>query len=162
MCANLPYYITSPVILHLLESPVSPDCITVMVQKEVADRLCAAPGSKAAGAITVCVDYYAQAKLLFPVGKESFLPAPKVDSAVIQLVRRTQPAVDVADKDAFFRLVKAAFAQRRKTALNSISNTLGTPKDVVSAALLRCGIDQNARSETLTTAQFALLLSELS
>lgn len=162
VCANLPYYITSPVIMRLLESDLPFETITVMVQKEVADRLCAAPGTKAAGAITVCVDYYAKAQQLFSVPKGAFLPSPKVDSAVIQLKKRAAPPAAVKDKAAFFRLVKAAFAQRRKTALNSISNTLGTDKAKVAAALEVCGIAPDARSETLTTAQFAALLDALS
>ncbi|MBR3551776.1 MAG: 16S rRNA (adenine(1518)-N(6)/adenine(1519)-N(6))-dimethyltransferase RsmA [Clostridia bacterium] len=161
VCANLPYYITSPVIMHLLESETPPEAITVMVQKEVADRLCAVPGTKDAGAVTVCVDYYAAAQKLFPVPKGSFYPVPKVDSAVIRLTKRPAPPVDVGDKEAFFRLVKAAFAQRRKTACNSVSNTLGIPKAAVAAALNAVGADENARSETLTTAQLAALAKAL-
>ena len=161
VCANLPYYITSPVIMHLLESEAPPEAITVMVQKEVADRLCAAPGTKDAGAITVCVDYYAEAQKLFNVPKGSFYPAPKVDSAVIQLKKRPAPTVEVADKAAFFRLVKAAFAQRRKTTCNSVSNTLGIPKAAVAAALTAIGADENVRSETLTTSQLAALAKAL-
>lgn len=161
VCANLPYYITSPVIMHLLESETPPEAITVMVQKEVADRLCAQPGTKDAGAVTVCVDYYAEAKRLFAVPKGSFYPVPKVDSAVIQLKKRAVPPVAVRDSGAFFRLVKAAFAQRRKTALNSISNTLGLSKAQVASALETCGIDQNARSETLTTDRLAALCEAL-
>ena len=161
VCANLPYYITSPVIMLLLESGLPIDAVTVMIQKEVAVRLCAKPGSRDAGAITVCVDYYAKAEKLFDVSKGSFMPSPKVDSTVIKLTLRDRPSINVDDEKKFFKLVKAAFAQRRKTALNSISSTLGIPKDEVAAALEKSGLDKNVRSETLTTQQLAELCGNL-
>lgn len=161
VCANLPYYITSPVIMLLLESGLPIDAITVMIQKEVALRLCAKPGTRDAGAITVCVDYYAQAKKLFDVSKGSFIPSPKVDSTVIKLTLRDRPPIEIADEKKFFRLVKAAFAQRRKTALNSISSTMGIEKTKVAAALESCGLDLNVRSETLTTEQLSELCDNL-
>ncbi len=161
VCANLPYYITTPILMRLLESGLPFDAITVMVQKEVAARLTARPGSKNAGAITVMVDYYAEAETLFGVPKGAFTPAPKVDSAVIRLIRRPAPPVDVTDAAAFFRLVKAAFAQRRKTAVNSVSATLGVPKESVANALTSCGLDVNVRAETLSTEDFAALFRAL-
>ena len=161
VCANLPYYITTPILMRLLESELPVDAITVMVQKEVADRLCARPGEKNAGAITVCVDYYAHAEVLFGVPKGAFLPSPKVDSAVIRLTRREKPAVETNDVKAFFRLVKAAFAQRRKTAVNSISSTLSVPKTQVAKALTDCGLSETVRAEALTSEDFAALYRAL-
>ena len=161
VCANLPYYITTPILMRLLESELPVDAITVMVQKEVADRLCARPGEKNAGAITVCVDYYAHAEVLFGVPKGAFLPSPKVDSAVIRLTRREKPAVETNDVKAFFRLVKAAFAQRRKTAVNSISATLSVPKAQVAKALTDCGLSETVRAEALTSEDFAALYRAL-
>ena len=121
VCANLPYYITSPVIMYLLESRIPIDAVTVMVQKEAAARLCAPVGSRDAGAVTVAVNYYADAKKLFDVSAGSFMPAPKVDSSVIRLDIRPDPPVEISDEKFFFRVVKAAFGQRRKTASNSLS-----------------------------------------
>lgn len=161
VCANLPYYITSPVIMMLLENNLPIDAVTVMIQKEVADRLCAKPGSRGAGAITVCVDYYAQANKLFDVGKGSFMPMPKVDSSVIRLDVRKEKEIDVGDEEKFFRFVKAAFAQKRKTALNSISSSMGLSKAEVVAALERSGLDVNVRSENLTMEELAAICREL-
>lgn len=161
VCANLPYYITTPIITHLLESRLPLRCITVMVQKEVAERLCSGCGSRSAGAVTVCVDYYAEAKKLFDVSKGSFIPAPKVDSSVIRLDLRKEPAVSVKDEKAFFRLVKAAFAQRRKTLLNSVSSSLSVSKPRLLEALERAGLDANVRAEQMSLEQFALLGEEL-
>lgn len=161
VCANLPYYITTPILMRLLESGLPFEAITVMVQKEVADRLTARPGGKNAGAITVTVDYYAKAQKLFGVSKGAFTPSPKVDSAVIRLTRRAAPPVEVNDPQAFFRLVKAAFAQRRKTAVNSVSATLGIPKPVVADALVDCGLDVNVRAEALSTEALAALYRAL-
>lgn len=161
VCANLPYYITSPVILRLLESGLPIDAITVMVQKEVADRLCAKPGSKTAGALTVMADYYAEAQLLFDVSRGSFYPAPQVDSAVIRLSVRPAPAAAPADTAAFFRLVKAAFSQKRKTLANAVSSTLHCPKQTVADALEACGLPAAVRAEALTTAQFGALFAAL-
>ena len=161
VCANLPYYITSPVLLRLLESGLAIDAITVMVQKEVAQRLCAAPGSKNAGVLTVYADYYAQAELLFSVSKGSFHPMPQVDSAVVKLTMRKQPAVAADDPQKFFRLVKAAFSQKRKTLVNAVSSTLHLPKETVAAALAQCGLPSAVRAEALTTAQFGALYRAL-
>lgn len=161
VCANLPYYITTPIITHLLESRLPLRSITVMVQKEVAERLCSGCGLRSAGAVTVCVDYYAKAKKLFDVSKGSFLPAPKVDSSVIRLDKRKDPPVQVSDEKAFFRLVRAAFAQRRKTLLNSVSSAAGISKPQLLEALEKAGLDHNVRAEQLSLEQFALLYENL-
>lgn len=161
VCANLPYYITSPVILRLLESKLPIDAVTVMVQKEVADRLCAKPGGKTAGALTVMADYYAEAEKLFDVSRGSFYPAPQVDSAVIRLTVRPALSVVADDTAAFFRLVKAAFSQKRKTLSNAVSSTLRCPKETVNDALAACGLPAAVRAEALTTAQFGALYAAL-
>lgn len=161
VCANLPYYITSPIIMMLLESRLPIKSITVMVQKEAADRLCAEIGSRDSGAVTVAVNYYAEARRLFNVSKGSFMPAPKVDSAVIRLDIRQEPPVKVSDEKKFFRLVKAAFGQRRKTALNSISSGMSLPKSEVAAAIEKTGLDINVRAEKLTMQQLADLCENL-
>lgn len=161
VCANLPYYITSPVIMRLLEERLPVTSITVMVQKEAAERLCAHPGERACGAVSAAVWYYAEPEILFQVSRGSFMPAPNVDSAVIRLrIRRTSP-VEVADEPFFFRVVRAAFAQRRKTAVNSIANTLGRSKQAVAAAFDAAGVPQNARAEALTLEDFAALAAGL-
>ncbi len=161
VCANLPYYITSPVILRLLEEGLPITSITVMVQKEAAQRLCAAPGERECGAVSVAVHYRSQPKLLFQVGRGSFLPPPKVDSAVLRLDLRQEPPVSVADEDWFFRVSRAAFAQRRKTAANSLSATLGLPKPQVEQALAAAGAPENVRAERLTLEQLAALANAL-
>lgn len=161
VCANLPYYITSPVILRLLEEGLPITSITVMVQKEAAQRLCAAPGERECGAVSVAVHYRSQPKLLFQVGRGSFLPPPKVDSAVLRLDLRQEPPVSVADEDWFFRVSRAAFAQRRKTAANSLSATLGLPKPQVEQALAAAGAAENVRAERLTLEQLAALANAL-
>lgn len=161
VCANLPYYITTPVITRFLESGLPIDSVTVMIQKEVADRLIAGCGSRGSGAITVCVDYYSEAKKLFDVSRESFMPAPKVDSSVIKLDLRKEPPVKVSDEKNFFRIVKAAFSQRRKTVLNSVSSSLGVSKDVVSAALEKAGLEKNVRAEEMSLLNFAAFSEEL-
>lgn len=161
VCANLPYYITSPVIMRLLEERLPVTSITVMVQKEAAERLCAHPGERACGAVSAAVWYYAEPEILFQVSRGSFMPAPNVNSAVIRLrIRRTSP-VEVADEPFFFRVVRAAFAQRRKTAVNSIANTLGRSKQAVAAAFDAAGVPQNARAEALTLEDFAALAAGL-
>ena len=161
VCANLPYYITSPVILRLLEEGLPITSITVMVQKEAAQRLCAAPGERECGAVSVAVHYRSQPKLLFQVGRGSFLPPPKVDSAVLRLDLRQEPPVSVADEDWFFRVSRAAFAQRRKTVANSLSATLGLPKPQVEQALAAAGAPENVRAERLTLEQLAALANAL-
>ncbi len=160
VCANLPYYITSPVLMYLLESGCPFAGITVMVQKEAAERLCAEVGSRDSGAITVAVRYRSEPELLFEVKNTSFTPPPKVDSYVIRLTPRTEPPVRITDEAFFFRTVRAAFSQRRKTAANGLSSGLGIAKDKIFAALEQMGLPQTTRAETLTLGQFAEL-SEL-
>ena len=157
VCANLPYYITSPVIMALLESRINVESITVMVQKEAAQRMCAEVGSRDSGAVTVAVNYYAEAEKLFEVSAGSFMPAPKVDSCVMKLTIRSAPPVDVADEKFFFRTVRAAFGQRRKTASNSISSGLGIPKQAVIKAIADCGFPPDVRAEALTMNELAEL-----
>lgn len=161
VCANLPYYITSPILMRLLEERLPVESLTVMVQKEAADRICAAPGRRETGALSVAVHYYAEPELLFKVSAGSFLPAPKVDSAVIQLKVRRLPAVEVSNEERFFSVVKAAFGQRRKTLLNALSAGLSLPKDVLAAVLERSGISFLARAEELSMEQLATLSNEL-
>ncbi len=154
VCANLPYYITSPVIMKLLEDRLPVKTITVMVQKEAAQRLCAQPGTRDSSAITAAVRYYCDPELLFHVSAGSFMPAPKVDSAVIQLTLR-EPQVQPKSEELFFKVIKAAFAQRRKTVLNSISSSLSLDKNEVSDILNIAGVEQNARAERLTLQNFS-------
>ena len=155
--ANLPYYITSPIIMLLLESKLPIKNITVMVQKEAADRLCAEVGSRDGGAVTVAVSYYSESKKLFFVPRDSFLPPPKVNSEVIQLTVRKEPPVKIENEEFFFKLVKAAFSQRRKTAENSISAGLGINKTIVAEALEKAGLEKTVRAEKLTMEDFANL-----
>ena len=163
VCANLPYYITSPILMRLLEEKLPIENITVMVQKEAAQRLCAASGTRDAGAISYAVAYYAEPKLLFTVQPGSFYPAPKVTSAVIRLNVRKTPAVEVpnGDEKAFFALIRAAFSQRRKTAANAISNGLQLPKAAVLSALEAAHLDPRSRPEQLTLQDYCALLAAL-
>lgn len=161
VCANLPYYITSPVVMKLLEARLPLSQIVVMVQKEAAERLCAEVGSRDAGAVTTAVQYYATAETLFGVGRESFVPSPNVDSAVIRLAVRGLPEFEIEDEKFFFRMVKAAFAQRRKTAQNGISAGLGIAKEQVAAALEAVGLPQNVRAEKIPMETLAALSNVL-
>lgn len=161
VCANLPYYITSPVIMKLLEERLPIESVTVMVQKEAADRLCAVPGTRACGAVSAAVRYFAEPVILFGVERSSFIPQPNVDSAVIRLDIRTQPAIAIQSEKRFFELVRAAFGQRRKTILNSVSAGLSLGREQVAEALDRAGIAQNARAEQLSMEQLAALSNEL-
>lgn len=157
VCANLPYYITSPVIMNLLESRLPITSVTVMVQKEAAQRLCAEVGTREAGAVSVAVSYYAEPNILFGVSRASFMPPPNVDSAVIQLKIRKEPPIKVKNEKEFFRLVKCCFSQRRKTLVNAVSNTAGTDKDELRAALRALGLPETVRGEQLTMEQLAAL-----
>ena len=161
VCANLPYYITSPILMRLLEEKLPIEHITVMVQKEAAQRITATPGTREAGAISYAVAYYAQPKMLFTVQPGSFFPPPKVTSAVIQLAVRPTPAVETPDEKGFFRLVRAAFGQRRKTVANAASSGLNVPKAQVSAALEAAGLNPLARPEQLTLEDFCALQAAL-
>lgn len=157
ICSNLPYYITSPVIMKFLESRPPVDEMIFMVQKEAAERFCAEIGSRNSGAVTVAVNYYAEAEILFEVGKACFYPPPKIDSAVIKLTPRNKPPVEVSDEKRFFTVVKAAFSQRRKTALNCLSGGLGISKESVLRALSQAGLNEQARAESFSLEEFAKL-----
>ena len=161
VCANLPYYITSPVIMRLLESRLKIDSVTVMVQKEAAVRLCADVGSRNSGAVTVAVNYYAEAQKLFDVSRGSFMPSPNVDSAVIRLDILKNPPIEVSDEKFFFSMVKAAFSQRRKTASNGISAGMGIFKPTVIEAIEAADLSPIVRAEALTMEQLGRLCEEL-
>ena len=153
--ANLPYYITTPILMMLLESGIKFQSIVIMVQKEVAMRLCAKPGTKDYGAISVGVDYYADSKIICDVPPHSFMPAPKVTSSVVKLEMRSKPKVSVKNEKLFFSVVKAAFLQRRKTLSNALANGGIAPKDKLSEIFERLNIDPKRRGETLSTEEFA-------
>ncbi|MBQ8195558.1 MAG: 16S rRNA (adenine(1518)-N(6)/adenine(1519)-N(6))-dimethyltransferase RsmA [Oscillospiraceae bacterium] len=157
VCANLPYYITSPVIMRVLEERLPVKALTVMVQKEAADRICAKPGTRDCGALSCGVSYYSEPKLLFKVNRGSFMPSPNVDSAVIRLDITDDNGLDVKDEKLFFRIVKAAFTQRRKQMINPISAELGIPKAELAELFGGAGIKQTARAEELTLKNFAAL-----
>lgn len=161
VCANLPYNITSPVITAFLESGCF-DTVTVMVQKEVAQRMAAKPGTADYSAFSVLVQWYAEPELLFDVPPHCFLPAPKVTSAVIRLQKRSAPPADVPDEALFFRTVRAAFSQRRKTLVNALASGFGELTKVqLTAAVTACGFDERIRGETLSIADFARLANSL-
>ncbi|MBQ7990237.1 MAG: 16S rRNA (adenine(1518)-N(6)/adenine(1519)-N(6))-dimethyltransferase RsmA [Oscillospiraceae bacterium] len=159
VCANLPYYITSPVIMYLLESRLPVKSITVMVQKEAGVRICAAPGTRECGAVSAAVRYYAEPEILFNVSRGSFYPPPNVDSCVIRLNIRETPPFKV-DEGIFFRMVRGAFSQRRKTLANSLSS-VGIGKADTFAALDSLGIDKNIRPEQMTLEDFGQLYRKL-
>ena len=158
-CANLPYNITTPAVTALIEAKCF-FAITVMIQKEVAQRICARPGSKEYGAFSVYCQYYTDPELLFEVPPDCFIPAPKVTSAVVRMVPRPAPA-EVDDPDHFFRVVKAAFALRRKTLLNSLAANLDRPREDILRALEACGVPPDTRGERLSIPQFAQLSKAL-
>lgn len=161
VCANLPYYLTSPIIMHLLESRLPVQSITVMVQKEAAARLCALPGTRDVGAVSIAVRYFSEPKVLFPVSRGSFMPAPNVDSAVIRLDIRNTPPVQVSDEAQFFRVVRASFGQRRKTLANALSAGLSLPKPEIGSVLDAAGVPRTARAEQLSLVQFAKIAEGL-
>lgn len=161
VCANLPYYITSPILMNLLEQRLPVKSITVMVQKEAAARLCAQPGTRDVGAVSLAVRYYSEPKVLFPVSRGSFMPAPDVDSAVIRLDVRRTPPVDAGAPENFFRVVKAAFSMRRKTMLNCMAGGLSLPKEQAREMLLAAGVPENARAEQLDLEAFGALARSL-
>jgi 16S rRNA (adenine1518-N6/adenine1519-N6)-dimethyltransferase len=153
--ANLPYYITTPIIMGLLEARMPIDVLVTMVQKEVAERMVAVPGTKDYGSLSVAVQYYTQPEIMFLVPPASFIPPPAVDSAVIRCTVREKPPVEVNEK-VFFRVVKAAFAQRRKTLSNTLKTT-GVPADTLRVILEKAGIDGTRRGETLSLQEFAAI-----
>jgi 16S rRNA (adenine1518-N6/adenine1519-N6)-dimethyltransferase len=160
VAANLPYYITTPLVMRLLEEKLPLDQIVVMVQKEVADRMVSPPGGKEYGALSVAVQYYSEARIVTKVSRGAFLPPPDVDSAVVGLSVREIPPVDVP-RDQFFRIVKAAFGQRRKALGNALANGLELDKAVVQEALADAAIDSGRRGETLSLQEFAAITRKI-
>ena len=162
VCANLPYYITTPILMALLESKVPFDYITVMVQAEVADRLCAAPGSRDCGAITAVLAYYGTAERLMKVPAGKFLPPPKVDSAVIRIKLHKDKPYNPKNEDIFFRTIRAAFGQRRKTLPNALASGFGElSRPAITEAVTAAGLDVNIRGERLTMPEFVTLSDKL-
>ena len=162
ICANLPYYITSPILMYLLESKLPVKSITVMVQKEAARRICAKPGTRDVGALSLAVRYYSEPKILFDVSRGSFMPSPDVDSSVIRLDVSPFPLVEVKDSEMFFKTVKGGFSQRRKTLVNSLSSYLGISKTKIIYILEELDIQNTIRPEQLSIEQFALISDKLS
>lgn len=160
VCANLPYNITTPVLTKLVETPCF-ETITVLVQKEVAQRLAARQGSSDGGAFSLFLQYYMETELLFDVPREKFLPAPKVTSAVLRCIRREKPAAEVKNEAFFFQVIKGAFLLRRKTLVNSLAAALPFEKDVIQAAIVDCGLSADIRGERLTLEDFARLSERL-
>lgn len=161
VCANLPYYITSPVIMTLLEQRLRIKTITVMVQKEAGIRLCAKMGTREMGAVTVAINYFASAKVLFNVSRGSFMPPPNVDSCVVQFELRDKTPQGVTDEAFFFKVARGAFSQRRKTLCNSVSSALGVDKSTVAKAIENVGLNAAVRPEKLSMDEFILFSEEL-
>ena len=162
VCANLPYYITTPILMKLLESGLPFEYVTVMIQSEVADRLCCAPGSKNCGAITAVLNYYGAPERLFRVGAHNFVPSPKVESSVIRIKLHKQKPFVPKDEAIFFRTVKGAFEQRRKTLPNALSSAFGElSKEQITDAIISCGHSADVRGEKLTVEQFVALSDKL-
>ena len=162
--ANLPYYITTPILMHLIESGIPFSEFVVMMQKEVADRISAEPNTKAYGSLSIAVQYYMTAKVSFIVPRTVFVPAPNVDSAILKMVRREQPLVQVRDEKFFFKVSKASFTHRRKTLWNNLTNYFGKSdetKDKLTQALEIAGLSPSVRGEALTIADFARLADSL-
>ncbi len=161
--ANLPYYITTPIIMGLFESKVPLESITIMVQKEVADRMKAGPGTKDYGALSLAVQYYSKPEIVAIVPPNCFMPRPNVSSAVIRLTRHTVPPVAVENEELLFKLIRASFNQRRKTMANSLNNAAGLPytKEQIAEALINIGQKETVRGEALTLEQFAKLSDKL-
>lgn len=161
VCANLPYYITSPIIMHLIGSKLPIKSITVMVQKEAAERMIALPGTREVGAISIAIRYYCEPLILFDVLRESFVPSPKVDSAVIKLNIRKKPAIEVTSEGVFFKVVKAVFSQRRKTIVNSLSSNFNFDKSEIKSLLSKLGVDEKSRAENLSIENFRDISNEI-
>lgn len=162
--ANLPYYITTPIMMHLLMSDVSIDSMVVMMQKEVADRITAVPNTKAYGSLSIAVQYYMEASLSFIVPKTAFVPQPNVDSAIIKLTKRQEPFMDILDEDFFFTVTRASFQQRRKTLWNNLISQFGkddATKEWLICSLEESQIDPKRRGETLSLEEFGLLSNRL-
>ena len=158
---NIPYYITTPILMKLLEDRVEAETITLMMQKEVAERVEAHPGSRIYGALSVATGYYCEVSRITDVPKECFTPRPKVDSAVVLLRRRTAPPVEVRDEELFFETVKAGFGKRRKTLQNALTGMRNLPKEAIADLLNRAGIEPSRRAETLSISEFAAIADEI-
>ncbi len=161
VCANLPYYITSEIIMHILENNPGFSSLTVMVQKEAAHRICADPGTRNSGAISLAVRYYGEPQILFEVGRGSFIPTPNVDSSVIKIEMSNLNSQKVNNKKTFFKVVKYAFAQRRKNILNSLSTGFGMSKEQIKRVLQKSGIDFIKRAEQLSIDEFINISNNL-
>ena len=162
--ANLPYYITTPILMHLIESGIPFSEFVVMMQKEVADRISAQPNTKAYGSLSIAVQYYMTAKVAFVVPRTVFVPAPNVDSAILKMVRREQPAVEVQDEKSFFKVTKASFVHRRKTLWNNLTSYFGKSEEVkekLENALAKANLVANVRGEALDLVAFARLSDAL-
>ena len=162
--ANLPYYITTPILMHLIESKIPFSEFVVMMQKEVADRISAEPNTKAYGSLSIAVQYYMTAKVAFVVPRTVFVPAPNVDSAILKMTRRKQPLVEVKDEDFFFRVSKASFVHRRKTLWNNLTSHFGKSEEVknkLEQALENAAIKPSIRGEALSISDFARLSDAL-
>lgn len=162
--ANLPYYITTPILMKLLREDLNIKSLTVMIQKEVADRMAAKPNTKSYGSLSIAVQYYTEAKVALNVPKTVFMPQPNVDSSVLKLVMRDQPPVQVSDEERFFELVRASFSQRRKTILNNLASHYKgeLTKEEITGKLARAGIDPRRRGESLDITEFASLANAFS
>ena len=161
VCANLPYYITSPVIMMLLEQRLPIKTVTVMVQKEAGARLCAKMGTRDMGAVTVAVNYFSRPEILFNVSRGSFMPAPNVDSCVVRFNIKDKTPEGVKDEEFFFKTVRAAFSQRRKTLANSVSSGMGADKAKTAAAIAAAGLSENVRPEQLSMEQLIAFANAL-
>ncbi len=159
--ANLPYYITTPIIMGFLESDLALEKMVFLIQKEVGERLCAKPGTKAYGSLSIAAQFYADIKIEFMVPAHVFIPKPKIDSIVVSFVKRKEPTVIVKNKEFYFKIVKASFINRRKTLVNSLTTNSDLSKEEVVDALNSCGIDLGIRGEALTAERFAKLANAL-
>ena len=161
ICANLPYYITSPIIMSLLESRLPVTSVTVMVQREAAQRICAAVGSRESGAVTVAVNYYSCPEILFGVSRGSFMPQPNVDSSVIRLTVLDEPPIKVADENYFFKFVRSSFGKRRKTLVNSAALGCGIEKEIIKKALISAKLPEDIRAEKLTMSELGEVFNSI-
>ncbi len=161
VCANLPYYITSAVIMKLLEEDSDITSMTLMVQREAADRICALPGSRECGALSLAIRYYADSEILFKVSRSCFIPSPKVDSSVIKITKNSKNSANIIDKNTFFRTVKSSFSQRRKTVVNSLSSEFALKKDSLNMILCDLNISLKSRPEQLSFVDFGRLSNSI-
>ena len=159
--ANLPYYITTPIIMTFLQGGYDLSSMTLMMQKEVAERICAKKGSKSYGILSVCMAYYADVEILFTIAPECFFPRPKVDSMLIRILKLNKPRISVKDEKLFFKVVRASFAMRRKTLINNLSVAFKLSKEELKSILIGCGIKENIRGECLSLEEYGKLADEI-